>query len=165
VDLTPEQFDRIVDEYVDYVYAIVYRVLCNTEDAQDAAQETFIKLFSNFGRYNREKNLKNWICTIALNSARDIYRKRKSHMNTAVDFENLTDNKTSTEDGVINTLLTRQMLESLPFNHRVVMVMFYIEHMPVEEIARTVKRSEVLVRVWLHRGRETLVKKFGGNPA
>jgi RNA polymerase sigma-70 factor (ECF subfamily) len=161
VDRTPEQFDRIVDEYIDYAYAVAYRLLCNTEDAQDAVQDTFIKLHSNFGRYNRQKNLKNWICTITLNSARDIYRRRKNHANPSIDAEFCADGKTHPEDGIINGLWARQMLASLPFNHRAVMVMFYIERLGVREIARKVKRPEVLVKVWLHRARTALAKRFG----
>jgi RNA polymerase sigma-70 factor (ECF subfamily) len=161
VDQTPAQFDRIVDEYIDYVYAVAYRLLCNTEDAQDAVQDTFIKLHNNFGRYNREKNLKNWICTIALNSARDIYRRRKNHATPAINTEDCADDTTHPEDGAINRLWVRQMLASLSFNHRAVMVMFYLEHMPVRDIARRLKRPEVLVKVWLHRARVSLIKKFG----
>ena len=69
-----DAFDEIVNEYQPLVYALSFRILNEAEDARDACQETFLKVYRHFGHFRGEASLKTWICRIAINQARSTER-------------------------------------------------------------------------------------------
>jgi len=83
-----EAFDQLVEEYQALVYALAFRILNNAEDARDATQETFLKVYRHFGNFRGEASLKTWICRIAINQARSadrwLRRRRRNDM-TSLD--------------------------------------------------------------------------------
>jgi len=70
-------FQQIVKEFTPMMYSIAYRLLGNKEESVDVVQDTFMKVYKNRERFSAEKNLKNWLYTITINTARDSYRKKK----------------------------------------------------------------------------------------
>jgi RNA polymerase sigma-70 factor, ECF subfamily len=83
-----EAFDQLVEEYQGLVYALALRILNDAEDARDATQETFLKVYRHFGNFRGEASLKTWICRIAINQARSadrwLRRRRRNDM-TSLD--------------------------------------------------------------------------------
>jgi RNA polymerase sigma-70 factor, ECF subfamily len=83
-----EAFDQLVEEYQALVYALALRILNDAEDARDATQETFLKIYRHFGNFRGEASLKTWICRIAINQARSadrwLRRRRRNDM-TSLD--------------------------------------------------------------------------------
>src|SRR5262245_46152516 len=79
-----EAFDQLVEEYQALVYALAFRILNDAEDARDATQETFLKVYRHFGNFRGEASLKTWICRIAINQARsaDRWRRRRRRNDT-----------------------------------------------------------------------------------
>src|SRR5215475_11561109 len=83
-----EAFDQMVEEYQALVYALALRILNNAEDARDATQETFLKVYRHFGKFRGEASLKTWICRIAINQARSAdrwLRRRRRNDTTSLD--------------------------------------------------------------------------------
>src|SRR5262245_52462578 len=83
-----EAFDQLVEEYQALVYALSFRILNNAEDARDATQETFLKVYRYFGNFRGEASLKTWICRIAINQARSSdrwLRRRRRNDTTSLD--------------------------------------------------------------------------------
>jgi RNA polymerase sigma-70 factor (ECF subfamily) len=83
-----EAFDQLVEEYQSLVYALALRILNNAEDARDATQETFLKVYKHFGKFRGEASLKTWICRIAINQARSSdrwLRRRRRNDTTSLD--------------------------------------------------------------------------------
>src|SRR5215475_7866521 len=83
-----EAFDQLVEEYQALVYALALRILNNAEDARDATQETFLKVYRHFGKFRGEASLKTWICRIAINQARSAdrwLRRRRRNDTTSLD--------------------------------------------------------------------------------
>jgi RNA polymerase sigma-70 factor, ECF subfamily len=83
-----EAFDQLVEEYQPLVYALSLRILNNAEDARDATQETFLKVYRHFGNFRGEASLKTWICRIAINQARSSdrwLRRRRRNDTTSLD--------------------------------------------------------------------------------
>jgi RNA polymerase sigma-70 factor (ECF subfamily) len=83
-----DAFDQLVEEYQALVYALALRILNDAEDARDATQETFLKVYRHFGNFRGEASLKTWICRIAINQARSadrwLRRRRRNDM-TSLD--------------------------------------------------------------------------------
>jgi RNA polymerase sigma-70 factor (ECF subfamily) len=83
-----EAFDQMVEEYQALVYALALRILNDAEDARDATQETFLKVYRHFGNFRGEASLKTWICRIAINQARSAdrwLRRRRRNDTTSLD--------------------------------------------------------------------------------
>jgi RNA polymerase sigma-70 factor, ECF subfamily len=83
-----EAFDQLVEEYQALVYALALRILNDAEDARDATQETFLKIYRHFGNFRGEASLKTWICRIAINQARSAdrwLRRRRRNDVTSLD--------------------------------------------------------------------------------
>jgi len=83
-----EAFDQLVEEYQALVYALAFRILNDAEDARDATQETFLKVYRHFGNFRGEASLKTWICRIAINQARSAdrwLRRRRRNDTTSLD--------------------------------------------------------------------------------
>src|SRR5215510_8991696 len=57
-------FDELVEEYQALVYTLALRILNDAEEARDATQETFLKVYRHFGNFRGEASLKTWICRI-----------------------------------------------------------------------------------------------------
>jgi len=160
---SPGQFHEIVREYSGYVYTIAFRMLGNGSDAEDVAQETFIKAFRKLDTYDAGLGMKNWLCTIALNTARDWYRKKGRRRDAAgeekMDEESSGGEETSVHLG--NKIDIEKMLSVLDIRYRSVMVLYYMEQYGTKEIAQMLKKSESAVKIWLFRARKILMEKFG----
>lgn len=75
-------FEKIVIEYEKTIYNVCHRFFNNAEDAQDAAQEVFIKIYRNLNKYNFKCKLSTWAYRIAVNSCIDILRRKKAEPRT-----------------------------------------------------------------------------------
>lgn len=160
--ILPERFNEVVHAYSGYVYTITFRLLGNSADAEDAAQETFIKAYKRLHTYDEERGPKNWLCTIALNTARDFYRRSNRRPAEALEegHSTITDERDFSSH-IGDRLDAGRMLSVLDLNFRSVMVLYYMEQLSVKEIAAMMKKSESVVKVWLFRARKILMEKFG----
>ncbi|MGA2507516.1 MAG: sigma-70 family RNA polymerase sigma factor [Chitinispirillaceae bacterium] len=160
---SPDRFREIVTQYGGYVYTIAFRMLGNRDDAEEAAQDTFIKAYNNLRRFDRAKGWKNWLCTIALNTARDYYRKTRSRRQktaAAVDVESVGDDREVARE-VESRLDVQKILSLLDIKYRAVIVLFYMEQREIKEIAVLLNKSENLIKVQLFRARKQIIEKFG----
>jgi len=157
-----EEFREIVRTYGGYVYTITYRMLGNAADAEDAAQETFIKVFRKLSKYNEAYEMKTWLGAIAVNTARDFFRKNRHGKLFGTEEEidqNVCDNEETTR--IQHQLDVTKMLSCLDIRQRSVVILFYMEQCSIKEISTMLKKSENLIKVWLHRARKTLARQYG----
>ncbi len=157
-----ERFHEIVRTYTRYVFTVTFRLLGNVTDAEDATQETFIKAYKCIGRYDETRGMRNWLFTIAINTARDFYRKVRSARKTeyaagTADEENATE----PSSGIGERMDVDKMLSILDFKYRTVVVLFYMEQYSVREISTMIRKSENVVKVWLFRARKKIMEQFG----
>jgi len=158
-----ERFEEVVRLYSGYVYTIALRLLGNRSDAEEAAQETFLKAFKNLDRYDEAKGWKNWLCTIALNTAKDYYRRsrrERAMVSGSEPVENLIDIKAD-ESNTDSKLDIQRILSLLDLKYRTVIVLFYMEQRSINEIAELLKKPKGLVKIWLFRARKTLLQRHG----
>lgn len=152
------EMSAVIQQYSGYVYQLAWRMLGNAQDARDVAQDTFIKLYQNWDKRIESSSLKNWICTIALNTSRDLYRKQKrlklGNEKFLRDFDEPQD---FTED-LPNKDLVQNVLNQLSLEFRMVIQLFYFEEKSIKEIAEILEISEVLVKVRLFRAKKHATK-------
>jgi RNA polymerase sigma-70 factor (ECF subfamily) len=156
-----DAFAEIYGTLVDPVYRYLYWNLECREDAEDLAEEVFLKCLLNIGAYDPKRGpFKAWAFRIAHNLMVDHQRKRSRRGREALrdDLENgASPAPESLEDGERAQAL-RESLEGLPSNQKQVIVMKYFAEMSNAEVAKALGRSEGAVNAMQHRALRRLGK-------
>merc|ERR1711941_183228 len=77
IDGDVASFEQLIKEYRTYVYNIAYRMMGNTYDADDMAQESLIKAFKSIHQFKANAKFSTWLYRIVMNTCKDELRKRK----------------------------------------------------------------------------------------
>lgn len=158
-------FRLIVEKYRNYIFHSVYGVLRNEKDAEDAAQEVFMKIYTSLPQYEKQ-GFKTWITRIAVNHAIDIKRKkvrRQEEMNVEYEETSHAPPGESVEFLVLKRErqnLLRKQLDELPENYRGVVEGFYIKEQTYEELAQELDVKVKTVEVRLYRARQWMKKHW-----
>ena len=81
-------YEELVQRHMHRVYSIVYRVVQNREEAEDIAQEVFVKVFHNIKKFEEQAAFSSWVYRIATNSALDALDKTRRHRKNIVPLSN-----------------------------------------------------------------------------
>ena len=148
-------FKLIVERYQGMVYSVAYNVLGNPTDAEDAAQEAFVRCYRKLSQYRAEATFSTWLFRLALSSTIDYQRREKRRPDT-VELPEMVD-VTAPElgEGVTAATLTAA-LRDLPEDYRVPTVLRDVYGLPYQEIADRTARPLGTVKVMVHRGRASL---------
>lgn len=159
-------FRLLVERYKSHIYKSVYAVLLNQKDAEDAAQEVFLKIYHSLPQYGNQ-GFKTWITRIAVNHAIDMKRKhmrRQEDRMVEVESSNQKVAYTeSTEDVALeNELrqLVRNRLDELPDNYRDVMIGFYIKEKTYQQLAEEQHIQVKSIETKLYRARQWMKKHW-----
>ena len=155
-------FDELVSRYQLRLFRFAFRLLGDRSEAEDAVQETFLRVYRALSSYRPDGFFSSWIYRITLNECRRRIRGRKP--NLPLEFALLPDNLPDPQSAVMTNERHRELraaVDSLPEHYRLVMVLFYFEEMSVEEVSRTLSVSVSAVKVRLHRGRDRLAARLG----
>lgn len=158
-------FARLVEAYQGSVYNLCYRMLGNARDAEDAAQETFLRAFRGLRRYDPKRKFSTWILSIASHYCIDQYRRRRV---PTVPFEAFPRPDFPGTDPTPEAVFSqgeeqrrvRKLLESLSPTDRAAVVMLYWYDFSYVEIAETLSLSVSAVKSRLHRARKSLAKTW-----
>ena len=153
-------FDEIIEAYGNKILKLCFVQLGNKEEAEDATQEVFIKVFKNIKSYNGDANIYTWIYKITINTCFDILKKKKKNsyddISLYIDF--IKDNK-ETEDIILKNLTSRNIrlaLMKVPEKYRILLYMFYFEELKISQIASILEEKENTIKTRLKRGRNAL---------
>lgn len=169
-----ETFMTDVDQYLNSLYSTALRLTKKPADAQDLVQETLLKAYKAYEKFEEGTNLKAWLFRILTNSYINIYRY-KSRRPNEVDIENeeqmfmyhklrgstATDVSKSVEDEFLSSITDTEIakaIEDLPDQFREVVLLFDVEGLSYAEIAEMLKIPSGTVMSRLHRGRKALQK-------
>lgn len=174
-----KEFDALVHRCHRQAYNIAYRLAGNHADAEDLTQETFLRAYRFFDRYNRDMPFENWLYRIMSRVFIDELRKRPKFKTQSIDQSlNLGDSGDADvlleipdvngdpEQMVLNASLDEKLqrsLDALPDEFRFAVILADIEGLSYEEIADTMRCSLGTVRSRLHRGRKLLRQKMGAS--
>ena len=166
-------FTRLVEAYQTPIYNLCYRMLGEAGEAEDAAQETFLRAYSQFGSYDTARSFKTWLFSIANHHCIDRLRKRRLTW-LSIDDDNLPPHEALQEQtpGPEEALVRRQqaellqgLLAKLPPDDRSVMVMRYWYDFSYEEIAEATHATVSAVKSRLHRARGNMGQMLEPNAA
>lgn len=162
------QFEQEALPHTNLLYNYALRMTNNPADAQDLLQETFLKAYRFWDRYERGTNIRAWLFRILKNSYINRYRKTTREPET-VDYDEVQNFYTSVreagtesndlQENLFNSLLdddVTKAIADLPEEFRTVVILSDIEGLTYEEIADFVDVPLGTVRSRLHRGRKIL---------
>jgi RNA polymerase sigma factor (sigma-70 family) len=152
-------FSYLVTKYQDVVFSIALKVLKNRDDAEEVAQETFIKAFRSISSFRGKSKFSTWLFSIAYNTCITSVRKKK-FPTTSIDQVQLNDEEEDWDDfdltGEERSKMLEMSLKKLPEDDYTLVVLYYYEEQSIEDISRIVGLSESNVKVKLHRARKKL---------
>jgi RNA polymerase sigma-70 factor (ECF subfamily) len=155
-------FDEIVERYQLRLFRFAFRLVRDHAEAEDAVQETFVRVYNALPAYRPDGYFSSWIYRIALNECRRRLRYRR--ITVPLEYASQTGPGPDPQQAVLTIERHREIrdaLDALPDHYRLVLLCFYFEEMSVEQISRTLGVSVSAVKVRLHRGRARLATRLG----
>lgn len=169
----PRQFHELIRPYERSVYLMALSMLRNEAEAEDVAQEAFLKAFRNLAKFRADSKFSTWLISITLNEARSRLRRRQivkmdslddpgedeRHVTPALlrDWREIPSEAVERQE--VRAIL-RQAIEELPDIYREVFMLRDVEEMSVNEVAEAMEISISAVKVRLHRARIMLQKRL-----
>jgi len=159
-----DAFAQLVQRYQTPVYNLAYRTLGDAAEAEDAAQETFLRAYQRLRTYNPERPFAPWLMSIATHYCIDRLRRRRFQGPSLDDDAWMgqiqADDPAPDEVAIQNERAAdaQQLLDALPPDYRMVVVLKYWNDLSVEEIARVTGDSVSSVKVKLHRARQRMAQ-------
>ena len=149
-------FTKAVTAYQDTVYRITLHSLGNPQDADDAVQEVFLRLFRQEAAFDGEEHLRRWLLRVAVNVCHDMRKspwwRRRTTLNEAAELPVFDRPEEST---LYETVM------DLPEKYRVVLDLFYYEELSTGEIAEMLGLTQTAVTTRLSRARALLKERLG----
>lgn len=168
-----EAFAQLLERYANQIYRLCYRMLGNQHEAEDAVQETFLRVHMNLDRYDGNYKFSTWIFRICTNLCIDRLRKRKktaysldSQMNDeeGTDGYAFLESKELTPEAQLilseSQRTVRRLIDDLPEKYKSIIVLRYLQDLSVKEISEVTGMPESTVKTRMHRGRELLRRKL-----
>ena len=167
-------YEELVRRYQRRVYALVYNMTSHKQDAEDMVQEVFVKAYRSLHGFKGDSSFYTWIYRIAVNRTINFLKKRKrkagdvslDDVDQAIerdpDYVELRARESPVRDLTLNELQKKlnDVLQTLSEKHRTVVVLYDIQGMPHEEIARITKSSVGTVRSRLFYARQHLQREL-----
>ena len=164
-----EAFAELVYNYQDAVYNLTYRMLGERAEAEDAAQETFLRAYLHLYRYDADRSFKTWLLSIASNHCIDRLRKRRIRwlsLDDPLPSESalaLSSTDPTPEEWSLNNergKSIQRLLEELAPEYRAAVVLRYWYDYSYIEIAQTLETTESAIKSRLFRARQMLADKL-----
>jgi RNA polymerase sigma-70 factor, ECF subfamily len=159
-------FGRLVENYQRAVYNLCYRMLGNAMEAEDAAQETFLRAFARLQTYDETRKFSSWILSISSHHCIDCLRRRRFIWLDIDDVAPVIPSNRHDEEPEHVALSAesrdgiQKMLGELSAEHRAVIVLHYWYQLSYVEIGHTLRLSEPTVKSRLYRARKALAQKM-----
>ena len=160
-----EMFEKYIEDYGRDIYSFCMYMTKDKDDADDLYQQTFLVAFEK-NEIEEGRNPKSYLITIAANiwnnsRRKKLWRAKKANVVSIEeeDLEQLSDTDMSVEDKIIKNdeeEKLRMLVDALPEKMRVVIVMYYMEEMPIEDIASALKIPAGTVKSRMNKARKML---------
>lgn len=158
-----EAFKWVVDRYRDMVYTICLRMLVNEADAMEAAQDVFVKAFRAIGTFQEKARFSTWLYRITYNQCISVIRKKVRVIDLVDDVPEGEISESDIDGLEMITIEERKeclqmALDALPETDSVVVTLFYLEELSLEEIAKITGLTSGNIRIKLHRSRKKMYR-------
>lgn len=155
-------FTVLVDRYKDLVFTIALRMMKHREEAEEVAQDTFIKVYKSLNKFKGDSKFSTWIYRVAYNTCLDRLKKNKRQQYT-VEINEYTEHQIKTLDTALDKIEAKEREQAiqdclvlLPSEDSFLLTLYYFEELSLEEIGKIVDLKPNNVKVKLFRSRKKL---------
>jgi RNA polymerase sigma-70 factor, ECF subfamily len=150
-------FQQLVSHYAGPALGVAQKILCDRVLAEDAVQETFLRVVRCRDRYDASKPFSLWFYTILRNICRDMLRQRRRHMKAMGEIAKGAIRATENPG---HSLDVQDVLQSLPASEQIVLTLRIVHDLPFRDIAAVVGITVEAARKRAQRGLKTLRQKM-----
>lgn len=162
-----DAFNRLVDRHQSAVFSLCYRILGQSQSAEDAAQEAFLSAYRSLDRFEGG-NFRSWLLRIAANESKDELRRRRrkdqaASLSAIFDRNDLPVEVPDPQESALDVIERHefgaeleQLLLEIPFEQRQAVLLVDVYDFQYEEVARLTGTSVGTIKSRIHRGRERL---------
>lgn len=162
-----QAYAQLVSRYQDYVFTLALRMIKNREDAEEVAQDVFIKAYKNLSNFRGESKFSTWLYTIVNNTGISFLRKKKMDI-YSLDNEVVMQKADSMDSGMrADTIevkskqtMVNKAISLLSPEDAAVITLFYKAEQSLEEMAQALGIETNAAKVRLHRARTRLKVKM-----
>jgi RNA polymerase sigma-70 factor (ECF subfamily) len=154
-------FAILVDRYKDMAVGLAFNILLNREDAEETAQDAFVKAYQSLNTFKGTAKFSTWFYRIIVNTA--LNKKKLKKHKTILLGESLQEDLGDESDTLFSNAISKQgkehiqaALRHLSDNERICITLYYLEELSVEEINEVTSINVSNIKVLLHRGRKRL---------
>lgn len=155
-------FAVLVERYKDMIFSLSLKMMKNKEEAEEAAQDTFIKTFNSLSKFKGDSKFSTWIYKISYNTCLDRLKKNKKEENN-ISIDEFSSHLIKTMDNALSALEDKEKkqtiqncLNLLPREENFLLTLFYFEEQNLEEIGKIMNINANNVKVKLFRSRQKL---------
>jgi RNA polymerase sigma-70 factor (ECF subfamily) len=151
---------QFVNRYRGQVYGLCYRMLGQKEDAEDATQETMIRVVRNLHRWDQDRAFEPWLLTIAGNRCRTRLAKRTRRPGNLSLEHPVPDLRSFSDEARLLSEEIDLALQNMRAEYRTAFKLFHKKEMSYADIAETMSIPLGTVKTWVHRARREIVTKL-----
>ncbi|MEM0574877.1 RNA polymerase sigma factor [Flavobacterium polysaccharolyticum] len=155
-------FAVLVDQYKDLVFSLSLKMLKNREEAEEAAQDTFVKVFKSLNNFKGDSKFSTWIYKVTYNTCLDQLKKNKRVQDT-IPIDDFSENQIQNLENVLDAIderdrnkMIQDCIHLLPSEEAFLLILFYFEEQSLEEISKIIDCTINNVKVKLFRSRKKI---------
>ncbi len=159
----------LVDRYKHMVLTLALKIVKNREDAEEVAQDTFIKAYNALNDFKGESKFSTWLYKIAYYRSLDYFKKNKRRVETTTIDISEEYNIASMDDALDGmevkerAEIIKHAIQELPADDAVLITLYYFETLSMNEISKVMGIPANTIKVRLFRGRKRLAKILENN--
>lgn len=154
-------YARLVDKYKSFAYTIAIKIVENRPEAEEIAQDAFIKAFHYLKKFNRESKFSTWLYRIVFNTAISYKRKNKyplhSIENEIIEYHERADHQMEKDD---KHIYIAKALNKLSDADKLAVQLYYLNEFSLEEIAEMLTQNINTIKVRIHRARQRMADEL-----
>lgn len=157
-------FEQLVFRYEKPIFCYIQKFIVQKENAEDLAQETFIKIYRSLKTFDPEYKFKTWIYTVATNTVYDWLRKAKKNKELFIIDDPDNSFETIDESNAYKLLEDKELVDNALKNikpvYQSVLVLFYRDGLQYEEIADVLQVPINTVKTYMYRAKKALSEEL-----
>lgn len=155
----PRAIKALIERFQADVYGLCVRILQHHQDAEDATQEIFIRVFRSLARWDAERTLKPWIMGITLNRCRTwLTQRARRPKATSYRLEDIARDQEEAPQELVREI--EAAVGELRSEYRSVFLLFHQHGQGYDEISQAMERPVGTIKTWLHRARLEVLERL-----
>jgi RNA polymerase sigma factor (sigma-70 family) len=154
-----EPYAELVEHYKRYAYTIAFKVLNSRPEAEEAAQDAFIKAFHYLKSFNRQARFSTWLYRIVFNTAVS-YKRKNKHVMSSLEYHDQSGETDTSLEKDDKQAFIGQAMNHLNEADRLAIQLYYIKEFSLEEVADLMGQNMNTLKVRIHRARQRLADEL-----